>query len=61
MDQDGARSLARDAQQLATQVGHRAVAHGCRLTNPDDPSVPELVLEAIRVQMRGDHAMADAS
>jgi len=61
MDQDGARSLARDAQQLAQQVGHRAVGYGCKLTTPDDPSVPELVLEAIRVQMGREHALAEAS
>lgn len=61
MDQDGARSLARDAQRLAQQVGHRAVGHGCRLTDPDDPSVPELVLEAIRVQLERRQVLADAS
>lgn len=61
MDQDGARSLARDAQRLAKHVGHRAVSYGCRVENPDDPSVPELVLEAARLQMGGEQVLTDAS
>lgn len=61
MDQDTARTLARDAARLAREVGHQAAHHGCQLTNRDDPSVPELVLEAIRVQLERGQVLADAS
>jgi hypothetical protein len=37
------------------------VSYGCRVENPDDPSVPELVLEAARLQMGGEQVLADAS
>jgi hypothetical protein len=51
MDQDRTRTLACDAKQLAREVGTQAVNHGCALTDPDDPSVSELVLEAIRLRI----------
>lgn len=61
MDQDGARSLARDAKTLAGRVGAEAANHGCMLENPDDPSVPELVLEAIRVQLSREDVLRKVS
>jgi uncharacterized protein (DUF2345 family) len=51
MDQDGACSLARDAKTLANRIGAEATNHGCVLTDQADPSVSELVLEAMRVHL----------
>lgn len=61
MEQDGACSLARDAKTLANRIGAEATNHGCVLTNPDDPSVPELVLEAIRVHLTREEVWGTAS
>lgn len=61
MDQDGARTLARDAKTLARRVGHEAINQGCMLTNPDDPSVTELILEAMRVRLSREDVLRRAS
>jgi hypothetical protein len=51
MDQDRTRTLARDAKQLAREVGAQAVNRGCLLEDHEDPGVAELTLEAIRLRI----------
>jgi hypothetical protein len=61
MSQDRTRTLARGAEQLAREVGTAAVHHGCVLTNPNDPSVLELVVEMLRLRIdKGDLLRAPA-
>lgn len=59
-DQEGTMTHDRpSARDLARAVGEAAINHGCSLTEPEDPSVAELILQACRVQLRREDVLAD--
>lgn len=48
------------ARELARAVGEAAANHGCTLTNLEDPSVAELILQACAVGLRREDVLTDA-